>query len=193
MSPYQRTARFNRLQKMLLLVACIIGIAVAAVDDDNDYVDSLTVSEGGNLTISIHINKWDEDPQVLVTRLKESSQDLIAQLTCHNQVCEIACLISGVSLITGEESVTLILMNVSFSQTGLYKVCKLGDTQPENKIYNVTVNKPPSSTVSPDATPPTIYSTAFTAGITTAVLGIPMVITAAIIAVIYWKNRKANF
>lgn len=110
--------------------------AVTAVDDD---VESLTVSEGGNLTISIHIKKWAEDPQVLVSRLKGSSQQLIAQITCHDRVCERECMISGVSLISDEENVTLILMNVSFSQSGLYKVCKLGDTQPQNKIFQVTV------------------------------------------------------
>ncbi|CAM4675386.1 unnamed protein product [Leuciscus chuanchicus] len=156
-------------KKMLLVVACFIGIAaVVAVIDDEDDVESLTVFEGGNLTISIHIKKWDEDPQVLVTRFKDSSQDLIAQLTCHNQVCETECLISGVLLISDEENVTLILMNVSFSQTGLYKVCKLGDTQPENKIYNLTVKPPPAA----------IYSKSCSAVITTAVLGIMLVITA---------------
>lgn len=110
---------------------------MTAVDDDD--VESLTVSEGGNITISIHIKKSDEDPQVLVSRLKGSSQQLIAQITCHNRVCERECLISGVSLISDEENVTLILMNVSFSQRGLYKVCKHVDAQQEIKIYQVTV------------------------------------------------------
>ncbi|KAK9954683.1 hypothetical protein ABG768_016732 [Culter alburnus] len=164
---------------MMLVVACFIGIvavsvtAAAAVDD----VESLTVSEGVNLTISIHIKKWDKDPQVLVSRLKGSSQQLIAQITCHNRVCERECLISGVSLICDEENVTLILMNVSFSQSGLYKVCKHGDTQPENKIYQVTVY---TSTFSPEQPPPAIYSNSFTAGVTTSALGISVLITAII-------------
>ncbi|XP_048033120.1 uncharacterized protein si:rp71-80o10.4 [Megalobrama amblycephala] len=169
----------SKIRRMMLALACFIGIVAATAVDDDD-VESLTVSEGGNLTISIPIKKWDEDPQVLVSRLKGSSQQLIAQITCHDRVCERECLISEVSLICDEENVTLILMNVSFSQSGLYKVCKHGDTQPENKIYQVTVFKPPPCTFSPEQPPPAIYSNSFTAGVTTSALGISVLITAVI-------------
>lgn len=114
-----------------------LGI-VAAVDDDKDEIESLGVSEGENLTISIHIKTTDKDPQVLVTRLKDSSQESIAQLICHNEDCKREEK-SGVSLIHDGENVTLILMNVSNKQTGLYTVCKLSDSSLENQIYNVTV------------------------------------------------------
>ncbi|XDV46496.1 hypothetical protein PO909_014383, partial [Leuciscus waleckii] len=109
---------------------------VAAVDDDE--IESLGVSEGENLTIAIHIKKTDKDPQVLVTRLKGSSQEPIAQLICHNGDCEREEK-SGVSLIYDGGNVTLILMNISYDQTGLYSVCKLSDSPLENKMYNVKV------------------------------------------------------
>lgn len=115
-----------------------LGIVAAAVDDDKDEIESLGVSEGENLTIAIHIKKTDKDPQVLVTRLKDSSHESIAQLICHNGDCKREEK-PGVSLIHDGENVTLILMNVSNKQTGLYTVCKLSDSPLENKIYNVTV------------------------------------------------------
>ncbi|XP_077074143.1 uncharacterized protein LOC143725548 isoform X1 [Siphateles boraxobius] len=128
--------------KMILfvLVTCRIGIVAAADDDKDQDKESLGVSEGENLTISIHIEKSDEDPQVLVTRLKGSLEEPIAQLICHNEDCKREE-DSGVSLIYDGDggNVMLILLNVSFSQAGLYTVSKLSGTQPKNKIYNVTV------------------------------------------------------
>lgn len=98
------------------------------------------MSEGGNLTISIHIDKWEKDPQVLVFRLKGSSQEPIAQMICHNGDCTQKCWRPGVSLIVSDsENVTLILMNVSYNQTGLYEIRKHSNKPLENKIYNVTV------------------------------------------------------
>ncbi|KTF78627.1 hypothetical protein cypCar_00043910 [Cyprinus carpio] len=121
-----------------MLVGVAPCIAAGVDEDDDDEIESRTVSEGGNLTISVHIEKWDEDPQVLVTRLRGSSQEPIAQLFCHNGACEQECWRSGVSLTSDGQNITLILMNISYSQTGLYKVCKLS-RQPGYKIYNLTV------------------------------------------------------
>lgn len=114
------------------------GVA-AGVDDDEEEIESLKVSQGENITISIQINKSDKDPQVLVTRLRGFSQERIAQMICHHGVCEHDCWRAGVSLISDGQNITLILMNVSYNQTGLYKICQLSSRHPENKIYNVTV------------------------------------------------------
>lgn len=118
-----------------------VGIAVSATSAgvDDDKVEPLRVPEGENLTISIHVKKSDEEPQVLVTRLTGSSQEPIAQLICHNRSCERKCWISGVSLMYDRENLTLILVNVSFNQTGRYAVNTLSSTPPQNKIYNLTV------------------------------------------------------
>ncbi|KAL0157608.1 hypothetical protein M9458_045684, partial [Cirrhinus mrigala] len=53
----------------------------------DEEIESLTVFEGGNLTISIHIEKWDENPQILLIRRKGFSKELIAQIICHNGAC----------------------------------------------------------------------------------------------------------
>lgn len=116
-----------------------LGGVAGAVDGDKDEFESLGVSEGENLTIPIHIKKSDEDPQVLVTRLKGSSQEPIVQLTCHDGDCVCEGWESGVSLIYDGGNMTLILMNVSYNQTGLYKVRKLSVTPLETQSYNVTV------------------------------------------------------
>lgn len=131
---------YLRFKNFLGIAAAAAAVATTAagVDDDKDENETLGVSEGGNLTISIHINDKDEDPQVLVTRLKGSSQELIAQLICHNRVCESEYWISGVSLVSDGENVTLVLMNVSHNQTGRYEVRKLSEPL-ESKIYNITV------------------------------------------------------
>ncbi len=98
------------------------------------------MSEGGNLTISIHFDKWEEDPQVLVFRLKfDSSREPISQMICHNGGCTQKYWRPGVSLMSESENVTLILMNVSYNQTGLYEIRKHSNKPLENKIYNVTV------------------------------------------------------
>lgn len=98
------------------------------------------MSEGGNLTISIDIKKWEEDPQVLVFRLKfDSSREPISQMICHNGGCTQKYWRPGVSLMSESENVTLILMNVSYNQTGLYEIRKHSNKRFENKIYNVTV------------------------------------------------------
>ncbi|ROJ24001.1 hypothetical protein DPX16_23562 [Anabarilius grahami] len=164
-----REQHIINILKMILIVvvACWIGIAAAGVDDDKDEIESLRVSEGGNLTISIHINNSDEDPQVLVSRLKGSSQEAIAQIICHNRVCESEYWISGVSLSSDGEIVTLVLMNVS--QTGRYLVQKLSSAHLEQKIYNITVYQPRLSTISPELLPSVRNSKSFTAGVTSAV------------------------
>ncbi|XP_051735101.1 uncharacterized protein si:rp71-80o10.4 isoform X2 [Ctenopharyngodon idella] len=185
---------------LFVVVTCWIGIAAAAavattaagVDDDKDENETLGVSEGGNLTISIHINNKDEDPQVLVTRLKGSSQEAIAQLICHNRVCESEYWISGVSLVSDGENVTLFLMNVSHNQTGRYEVRKLSGTQLENKIYTIIVNQPRLSTISPELLPSVRNRKSFTAGVTSAAVSILLLITAAVIGVVYMKRRKAK-
>ncbi|XP_067226500.1 uncharacterized protein si:rp71-80o10.4 isoform X1 [Chanodichthys erythropterus] len=196
---------FSKRLKMILIVvvACWIGIAAAAggVDDDKDEIESIRVSEGGNLTISIHIKKLDEDPQVLVSRLKGISQEAIAQLICHNRVCESEYWISGVSLSSDGENVTLILMNVS--QTGRYLVQKLSSAQLEHKIYNIAVYQPRLnlshthtrlSTISPELLSSVTHRKSFTAGVTSAAVGIPLLlITAAVICVVYLKRRKKLF
>ncbi len=124
---------------------CVKGIAAGVGEDDDDdgEIESLTVSEGGNLTISIHIEKWEKDPQVLVFRLKlDSSREPIAQRLCHNGVCTQKCWRSGVTLIVSDsENVTLILLNVRYNQTGLYEIRKHSNKPLENKMYNVTVNR----------------------------------------------------
>lgn len=113
---------------------------IAAGGDDDDEIESLTVSEGGNLTISIHIEKWEKDPQVLVFRLKsDSSQEPVAQVICHNGACTQTCWRPGASLRADRENITLILMNVNYNQTGLYEIRKHSNKPLENKIYNVTV------------------------------------------------------
>ncbi|XP_042606714.1 uncharacterized protein LOC109048275 [Cyprinus carpio] len=173
---------------LFAVVTCWIGITAGAA------VESLTVSEGGNLTISIHIEKWDRDPQVLVTLLKGSSQEPIAQVICHNGACEQKSWRSGVSLISVGQNMTLILMNISYNQTGLYKIYKLSSKLPENKIYNVAVYQPPLRTISPEQPASAVYSESFTAGISSAAVLLALVlIIAAVVGVIYRKHRKASF
>ncbi|XP_073679055.1 uncharacterized protein [Garra rufa] len=186
-----------------VLVTCWIGIGAGAayataagVDEEDDEIESLKVSEGENLTISIQIKKLDEDPQVLVIRLKDSSQERIAQIICHKGVCEHECWRSGVSLLSDGQNITLILMNVNYNQTGLYKICQLSSRHPENKIYNVTVyrkyyTEPPFTTISPEQTPSAMYSKSFTAGISAAAV-ILIFITAVVIGFIYCKRRKVK-
>ncbi|KAK9954677.1 hypothetical protein ABG768_016727 [Culter alburnus] len=181
---------------MLLFVVMI----AAGVGDSKDEIESLRVSEGENLTISIHISNSDDDPQVLVSRLKGISQEAIAQLICHNRVCESEYWISGVSLSSDGENVTLILMNVS--QTGRYLVQKLSSAQLEHKIYIITVDRPQLnlshahtrlSTISPELLTSVMHRESFTAGVTSAAVGIPvLLITAAVIGVVYLKRRKAK-
>ncbi|KAK9954678.1 hypothetical protein ABG768_016727 [Culter alburnus] len=190
---------------MLLFVVMIGIVAVAfataaGVGDSKDEIESLRVSEGENLTISIHISNSDDDPQVLVSRLKGISQEAIAQLICHNRVCESEYWISGVSLSSDGENVTLILMNVS--QTGRYLVQKLSSAQLEHKIYIITVDRPQLnlshahtrlSTISPELLTSVMHRESFTAGVTSAAVGIPvLLITAAVIGVVYLKRRKAK-
>ncbi|KAF4096309.1 hypothetical protein G5714_022278 [Onychostoma macrolepis] len=164
-----------------VLVSCWIGIA-AGVQDDYDEIEWLEISEGENLTISIQVNKSDEDPQVLVTRLKGSSQERIAQMICHNGDCELECWRSGVSLFSDGQNLTLILMNVRYNQTGLYRICKLSSRHPENKIYNVTLYQPPFSTISQELLASAVYSKSFTAGISSGAVVLSLVvITAAVI------------
>ncbi|KTG01886.1 hypothetical protein cypCar_00035025 [Cyprinus carpio] len=167
------------------------GIAAGVQDDDDDEIESLKVSEGENLTISIQIKKSDEDPQVLVTRLKGgSSQERIAQMICHNGVCEHESWRSRVSLISDGQNVSLILMNLSYNQTGLYKICKLSSRHPENKIYNVTVYyEPPLSTIIPEKIA-SATSSEFTAGISAAVVGLALGVIIG--TVIYRKHKKAS-
>lgn len=172
---------------LFVLVTCWIGGVAGAVDGDKDEFESLGVSEGENLTIPIHIKKSDEDPQVLVTRLKGSSQEPIVQLTCHDGDCVCEGWESGVSLIYDGGNMTLILMNVSYNQTGLYKVRKLSVTPLETQSYNVTVYQAPLRITSPSV----MYSKSFTAGITSAALVfiLVLIITGAI-GVFYWKRSK---
>ncbi|KAK7132770.1 hypothetical protein R3I93_019112 [Phoxinus phoxinus] len=176
---------------LFVLVTCWVGIvaAAAAVDDDKDEIESLGVSEGENLTIAIHIKKSDKDPQVLVTRslLKGSSQEPIAHLICHDGDCVREGWVSGVSLIYDGGNVTLILMNVSYNQTGLYTVCKLSDTPLENKSYNVTVYPAPLSVISPSV----MYSkSSAVLVLTILVLIIVVLIITGAIGVVYWKRSK---
>ncbi|XP_026121865.1 uncharacterized protein LOC113104363 [Carassius auratus] len=180
-------------------VTCVIGIAfgavVAGVEED-DATESHTVPEEGNLTISIHIEKLTEDPQVLVTRLRGgSSQEPIAQMICHKGVCEHQSWRSGVSLISDTQNVTLILLNVSLNQTGLYKVRKQSNKRLENKIYNITVYyEPQLSTIIPEKIASATNSE-LTSGKSAAV-GIAVVVLFALVviigAVIYRKHKKAN-
>ncbi|XP_067301668.1 uncharacterized protein si:rp71-80o10.4 [Pseudorasbora parva] len=178
---------------MILFILACIGIA-ATVADVDDYRDkktkTLRVSEGGNLTIPIHIKKSDEDPQVLVTFTKGSSREMIAQLFCQGGECEREYK-PGVSLIYNGNDVTLILRDMSYNQTGLYEVSKLsGHSQTEN-IYNVTVFRT-ETTLSPG---PLLkpWSKSFTAGLTTAAVGIPVLIAGAIaiaIGIFYWRRTQ---
>ncbi|KAK9954674.1 hypothetical protein ABG768_016724 [Culter alburnus] len=177
---------------MIGIVAVAVATA-AGVDDGKDEIESLRVSEGGNLTISIHISNSDEDPQVLVSRLKGISQEAIAQLICHNRVCESEYWISGVSLSSDGENVTLVLMNVRYNQTGRYLVQKLSSAQLEHKIYIITVYQPRLSTISPELLTSVRNSKSFTAGVTSAAVGMVLLITAVVIGIVYWKNRKKTF
>ncbi|XP_016086861.1 uncharacterized protein [Sinocyclocheilus grahami] len=188
---YNNTRLFSNMM-LFLVLTCWIGIA-AGVDEEDDEIESLTVTEGGNLTISVHIEKSDEDPQVLVTRLKGSSQEPIAQVFCHNGACAQKCWRPGVSLVSDGENTTLILMNVSYNQTGLYKVCKLSSRQPQNKIYKLTVYQPPLRTISTEQPASAVHSKSFTAGISTAaVVLVLLVIICAVTGVIYRKHEKAS-
>ncbi|KAF4096300.1 uncharacterized protein LOC131532255 [Onychostoma macrolepis] len=188
---------------LFVVVACWIGIAAGAlvattaagVGEDDDEIESLTVSEGGNLTISIHIEKWEKDPQVLVFRLSlDSSQEPIAQMICHNGGCTQTRWRPGASLRADRESVTLILMNVHYNQTGLYEIRKHSNKPLENKIYNVTVSQPPLSTIIPEKSASATHRE-FTAGISAAVVAAVLVVLALAVlvgAVIYRKCRKEN-
>ncbi len=117
---------FTRIHCIFTMQMLFKGIAAGVQEDeDDDEIEWLKISEGENLTISIQINKSDEDPQVLVTRLKGSSQERIAQMICHKGDCEHECWRSGVSLISDGQNITLTVMNVHYNQTGLYKICNL--------------------------------------------------------------------
>ncbi|XP_077074144.1 uncharacterized protein LOC143725548 isoform X2 [Siphateles boraxobius] len=173
--------------KMILfvLVTCRIGIVAAADDDKDQDKESLGVSEGENLTISIHIEKSDEDPQVLVTRLKGSLEEPIAQLICHNEDCKREE-DSGVSLIYDGDggNVMLILLNVSFSQAGLYTVSKLSGTQPKNKIYNVTVYQPVYTTRNPETQPHTGEALSTGAKVAVGIIGAILALVVLVIALV---------
>ncbi|XP_073679072.1 uncharacterized protein [Garra rufa] len=183
------------IKMRLLIVVICIGITAVAVEDD-DEIESLKVLEGENLTISIHIEKWDEDPQILLIRLKGSSMELIAQIICHNGACAHKWR-SEVSLKSDGENVTLSLMNVSDNQAGLYEVRKPSSKRHENKIYNVTVYQPPISTISPEKTASALYSKS-TAGISAVSVGVILVVLALVVIIgaviyIYRKYGKAYF
>lgn len=177
--------------KMFLLVfLCWIGIAAAGVDEDE--IESRAVFEGGNLTISFHIEERG-DPQVLVTHLRGSSREPIAQMICHNRDCDRKCWRSGDSLTSDGQNITLILMNLSYNQTGLYKVLQLSNGHQEIKIYNITVYQPPLRSISPEQAASAVYSSSsVTAGVSAAAAGLALLlIICAVIGVMYWKHRKA--
>lgn len=130
---------FTRIHCIFTMQMLFKGIAADVQDDDDDEIEWLKISKRENLTISIQINKSDEDPQVLVTRLKGSSQERIAQMICHKGDCKHEYWRSGVSLISDGQNITLTVMNVRYNQTGLYKISNLSSRHPHNKIYNVTL------------------------------------------------------
>ncbi|XP_050952849.1 uncharacterized protein si:rp71-80o10.4 [Labeo rohita] len=187
---------------LFVVLTCCIGIAAGAAvataagdveDDDDDEIESLAVLEGGNLTISIHIEKWDENPQILLFRRKESSKELIAQIICHNGDCEQKWR-SEVSLKSDGENVSLSLINVNYNQTGVYEVRKPSSKWHGNKIYNVSVHQPPLSTINPEKTSSAKYSDS-TAGISVGAVGVVLVVLALVViigAVIYSKRKRAQ-
>ncbi|KAK2886174.1 hypothetical protein QQF64_020389 [Cirrhinus molitorella] len=188
---------------LFVVVTFWIGIAAyaavasaAGVEDDNE-IESLTVFEGGNLTISIHIEKSDKDLQILLIHGKGSSKELIAQIICNNGTCEKTQKWRSISLKSDGENVTLSLMNVSYNQTGLYEVRQPSSKRHENNIYKVTVCEPPLSSISPEKTASAMYSEShepFIAGISAgAVVLALVVIVGAAIFVIYRKPGKGHF
>ncbi|XP_051515647.1 uncharacterized protein si:rp71-80o10.4 [Myxocyprinus asiaticus] len=168
-------SRVTLLPMLLAFVTC----PAAAVDVE---IESQEVMEGNNVTISIQINKMEKDPQVLFMHMKGTLKDPIAQLTCHFQNCIRECWKSGVSLEFNEENVTLILLNVSHSQSGLYEVYNLSSKRKKNTIFNVTVYELP-----PEPPPSSMYISSSSTGITTAV--VIMVILVIIGAGVIWKYK----
>ncbi|XP_051956674.1 uncharacterized protein LOC127625421 [Xyrauchen texanus] len=164
---------------LLPLVLAFITCPAAAVDVE---IESQEVMEGNNVTISIQINKLENDPQFLFMLMKGTLKDPIAQLNCHFHTCTRECWKSGVSLEFDEESVTLTLLNVSRSQSGIYEVYNLSSKQMKNKIFNVTVYEPP-----PEPPPSSMYITSSFTGITTA--AVIMVILVIIGAGVIWKYK----
>lgn len=66
-------------------------------------------------------------------------EDLMAQFFCaDDQTCECQCPDGAVLFHHDEHNVTVVLVNVSRSQAGHYKVYVYG-TRSEMKIYNITV------------------------------------------------------
>lgn len=94
---------------------------MAAADVDHDIV-SQEVIEGNNFTISTKLPKLDTDPQFLFSLVNGTSEVPLAQLTCHFLKCLPDYWTSEVLLEFNEENVTLILLYITRSQTGLYKV-----------------------------------------------------------------------
>ncbi|KAA0706574.1 hypothetical protein E1301_Tti019835 [Triplophysa tibetana] len=123
----------------LTLLAVLLHVySLAAADVDIDIV-AQEVIEGNNFTISTKLPKLDTDPQFLFSLVNGTSEVPLAQLTCHFLKCLPDYWTSEVLLVFNEENVTLILLYITRSQTGLYKVKDLSSKQPKDKFFNVTV------------------------------------------------------
>ncbi|KAI7794549.1 hypothetical protein IRJ41_015349 [Triplophysa rosa] len=171
---------------LLTLLAVLLHFYswAAAADVDNDIV-SQEVMEGNNFTISTKLPKLDTDPQSLFTLVNGTSEVPLAQLTCHFLKCLPNYWTSGVLLEFNEENVTLILLKITRSQTGLYKVRDLSSQQPKDKCFNVTVYVPP-----PEPPPSSRYTDA---PVIVATIGFIVIVVAIIIGVIFFKCRRASF
>ncbi|XP_056305976.1 uncharacterized protein si:rp71-80o10.4 [Danio aesculapii] len=184
-----------------VIITCCIGIAGAAAfatrsafeDDKDEEIESLKVCEGQNLSLSIQIESTEEDPQVFVTLFSNSSspESMVAQLNCIKGECSRQCWRSEDSLMFDGQNMTLILMNVTYSRAGVYKVSKLSSTQGENKMYNLTVvrksyTEPPLSSLSPPRSTSALYNISIVAGCT--VVGILLLFIATKIRVFCKKS-----
>lgn len=190
----------------LVIITCCIGIAGAAAfatpsafeDNKDEEIESLIVCEGQNISFSIQIETSDEDPQVLVTFLSNSSslESMIAQLNCIKGECSRQCWRSEDSLMFDGENMTLILMNVTYSRAGVYKVSKLSSTQEENKMYNLTVfskshTEPPLSSLSPPRSSSALYYIPIFAG-TVVVMLVLIAATKICVFCRKAKNKEQN-
>ncbi|XP_068072756.1 uncharacterized protein isoform X1 [Danio rerio] len=186
---------------LLVIATCCIGIAGAAAfatpafeDNKDEEIESLKVCEEQNISFSVQIETSEEDPQVFVTLLcNSSSLEMVAQLNCIKGECSRQCWRSEDSLMFDGQNMTLILINVTYSRAGVYKVSKLSSTQEENKMYNLTVfskshTEPPLSSLSPPRSSSPLYNILITAGCT--VVGILLVFI--IVAIISVSCRKAK-
>ncbi|XP_043086179.1 uncharacterized protein LOC122332820 [Puntigrus tetrazona] len=168
-----------------------IGTAAGVQDEGHDEIESLEIVEGENLTISIPIGKSEEDPQVLVTRSRGSSQERVAQMICHDGHCKHERWRPGVCLASDGQNLTLTLTNLSDDQTGLYRIRRPSSARPGEKVYNVTLREPHFTTISPASA---VHSEPLTTRISIGVVVLSLVVVAAAaVGFVYGKNRKVSF